>query len=122
VTIDKKASLDELEHAGVKGMRWHVKKPASQNPSVVVVKQAAHIIRRDAGFVASRAVLKRYGPHVLPATKTVAKSSIGLLKYSGRVAKGSGMALRLLGTTAKVTGGVAKSYVKGAVKLATMVK
>lgn len=117
---EQKPSTEELQHFGIPGMRWGRKK--AQPPPTTIQSQARHIARRDAGIIATRAVLKNYGDRIPGASLKAAKGGIGLLKYSGRVAHGSVVALRLLGRSVKLVGRGGKAYVKGAIGIAKVLR
>lgn len=108
MTTDKKASLGELKHAGVKGMRWRITKnplpPPPSEPTPSIPTQATHVLRRNFGFAVTRTVLQRFGSKKLfPSTpKPVVKEADLPLKYTNRVTKGAAVTLRILGTNTKV--------------------
>lgn len=112
--------MDVLEHSGIPGMKWGRRK--AQLPSVSIQTQALHIARRDAGIIAARSALRHYGDQIPSASLKAIKGGVGLLKYSGRVANGAGIALRLLGKSAKVIGKGGRAYVKGAVNIAKVLR
>lgn len=123
MTDDKKASLNELKHAGVKGMRWRVKKdplpPPPREPTPSIPVQKTHVLRWNFGFALTRAVLQKYGSKtLLPLMpKPAPKEDVRPLKNSNRVTKGSAVTLRILGTTAKVTNKTVKSLAKRPTKV-----
>lgn len=108
--------MSELQHFGIPGMKWGRRK--AQLPPSSIQAQARHIARRDAGIVVARETLRRYGDRIPSATVKATKGGIGLLKYSGRVAHGAGVTLRLLGRSTKVVAKGGKAYVRGAIGIA----
>lgn len=112
--------MAELKHFGIPGMKWGRRR--AQLPPASIQAQALHIARRDAGIVATRELLRHYGDRIPGATIKAGKAGVGLLKYSGTAAKGAGFTLKLLGKSAVLVGKGGKAYVKGAIKIARVLK
>lgn len=117
--------MDELQHFGIPGMHWGQRKaqlPTGGTGSnhVAITTQVGHTLRNHAGAEASRQLLKKYGTTAVRISgKTVAKGA-GLI-FSKRAAKGSGIALKLLGgvakNTLKIAGKGGKAYLKTAIEI-----
>lgn len=105
---EEKPSLGDLEHFGIPGMRWGNRKaqlPTADIPrQITATTQAAHAIRNRVGAEVSQVVLSKYGK---TAVKFTGKAAVKGAKFGYRAAKGSGIALRLLGKTAKGGGRIA---------------
>lgn len=137
--------MDELQHYGVPGMKWGQRKAqevvgavrsaastvsstaravrsAGPSPSLPHISKAVHGLRKDAGFVATREMLRHYGHLTVPAAKAAGKGAVKLAKFTPRIARGSATTLRLLGSGAKLAGKGGKAYVKGAITIARMVR
>jgi hypothetical protein len=118
-------SDDELEHFGIPGMKWGHRMP-QQIPvgglprHITPTQQVGHAVRKQVGIETSRVLLNKYGATALRVSGKAATQGARLV-FNRRVARGSVVALKILGKTSKgsvkllARGG--KAYVKGAISI-----